>query len=398
MKKRVVIVGAGIVGLASAYKLSLARPDWDIRILEKEPGIAKHQTGHNSGVIHSGIYYKPGSLKALNCKKGYAELLEFCQQHKIQHEITGKIIAAATAAERPLLDSILARGLQNGLTGIRKIGAAEAREIEPNVRCTEAIWVPQTGIIHYPDVAATYQNILTKSGATFHFQAKVSGIVSTPDGATVVQSTQGDFEADLLINCTGLYADQLVRMTDPTFEAQHIPFRGEYYVFKPEREGMIRNLIYPVPNPNFPFLGVHFTRMAKGGVEAGPNAVLAFGRESYHRSEVHWGELGDILRYPGFRKIAARYWRDGLGELWRSYSKAAFVRALQRLVPAVQGSDLVPGGAGVRAQLCLRDGSLVDDFHFVKQRGILHVVNAPSPAATASLAIGAEIVNQALAL
>lgn len=393
MKKRVVVIGAGIVGLATAYHLKRKRPELDLIVVDKENGVAAHQTSHNSGVIHSGIYYKPGSLKALNCKKGYDMLLEFCREHGIRHEITGKIIAAADASEHGLLDQIFERGRQNGLAGIAKISAEAAREIEPNVRCSAAVWVPQTGIIDYPDVANVYRGILEAQDTRFVYGAKTTQINRNSDQTHTVVTTAGAFTAELVVNCAGLYADDIARMTNPEFQGQVIPFRGEYYQFKPESEGLVRNLIYPVPNPNFPFLGVHFTRMARGGVEAGPNAVLAYAREGYHRSQFNWPELTRLLRFSGFHKIAARYWRDGWAEFKRSYSKAAFVSALQRLVPDVTAADLVEGGAGVRAQICMPDGSLVDDFLVLRRPGVVHVVNAPSPAATASLAVGEHVAE-----
>lgn len=396
MAQKITIIGAGIVGLAAGLKLLEQRPDIELTVLDKEMKEAQHQTGHNSGVIHSGIYYKPGSLKALNCKIGYDLLLAFCDAHQLPYEITGKIIAATHEAERPLLNNIFLRGQENGLAGIRKISASEAKAIEPHVRCVEAVWVPQTGIIDYAIVAAKYADLIRQKGGTIFFNARVEAIRGNGSGQHVVVTQQREYPADLVINCAGLYSDKIARMTVPDFSGQIIPFRGEYYELKSEAQHLVNNLIYPVPNPNFPFLGVHFTRMAKGGVEAGPNAVLAYAREGYHRRTVKWSELFETLRFAGFRKVAFQYWHDGLGELHRSYHKAAFVRALQNLLPEIRAEHLQAGGAGVRAQLCLQDGSLVDDFLILEKPGVINIVNAPSPAATASLAIGEKIATQAL--
>ncbi len=391
MSKKIVIIGGGIVGLATAYKLQEIQPTADITVLDKENDVAQHQTGNNSGVIHSGIYYKPGSLKALNCKRGYQMLLDFCQAHGVRHEITGKIISATRKEELPLLDNIFQRGIENGLANIRKISTEEAQEIEPYVNCLQGVFVPQSGIVYYTEVAQKFRELVLQKGANLVLGAKTIGIVPQQGTQHVVQTTSGDFLADTVLNCAGLHSDEIARMTVPDFKGQILPFRGEYYELKHDSAYLVKNLIYPVPNPNFPFLGVHFTRMMKGGVEAGPNAVLAYAREGYTKSTINWGELGATLGFPGFRKVALKYWRDGAGELYRSYSKAAFVQALQNLLPAIKSEHLVPGGAGVRAQLCMPDGSLVDDFLILQKPGVINVVNAPSPAATASLAIGAHI-------
>jgi (S)-2-hydroxyglutarate dehydrogenase len=396
LNKKITIIGAGIVGLATALKLLEFRKDFDIIVLDKESEISSHQTGHNSGVIHSGIYYKPGSLKAINCKHGYQLLLDFCQKYDIPHEITGKIIAATHEGEQSLLDNIFIRGQQNELTGIRKISTAEAQEIEPHVRCTAAVWVPQTGIIDYKKVAQQYRLLIEQYGGSVVTNAEVTSIVPQKGSSFSIESTQGVFHSDLVINCAGLYSDTIARMTVPEFSGQILPFRGEYYDLKPAATFLVKNLIYPVPNPNFPFLGVHFTRMANGGVEAGPNAVLAYAREGYHRSKINWSELSKTLAFPGFRKVAAKYWKDGMGEFYRSYSKAAFVHALQNLIPEIKSEHLEEGSAGVRAQLCLKDGTLVDDFLILQKPGVINVVNAPSPAATASLAVGEHIAKLAL--
>lgn len=391
----VVIAGAGIVGLATGYLLLQQRPQWRVAILDKENDIARHQTGHNSGVIHSGIYYKPGSQKALNCRRGYQALLQFCAEHDIRHEVCGKIIVATSEQEKPLLDHIFQRGIANGMSGIRKITSAEVHEKEPHVRSVEAIWVPQAGIIDYRDVATKYAQIFRESGGTIHLNCAVRS-VATRRGICVVEAGDLEFSARIFVNCAGLYSDKIARMTMPEVDVRIIPLRGEYYELVKEKEYLVRHLVYPVPNPNFPFLGVHFTRMIKGGIEAGPNAVLAFRREGYRRGDVHWGELWETFRFSGFRRIARRYWREGVDELHRSYSKKAFVRALQHLIPEIRESDLKPGGAGVRAQACDSSGQLIDDFLIYENEQVINVCNAPSPAATASLAIGESIAAKVL--
>ncbi len=390
----VLIVGAGIVGLSTAYQLIQEQPGLSIAIVDKELGPAAHQTGHNSGVIHSGIYYKPGSHRAINCRKGYDQLLQFCERHAIPFERCGKVIVASNAKEAKVLPGILERGKANGLEGIRMIGPEETREKEPFVQVEKAIWVPQTGIIDYKQVAEKYLELFRENGGTSFFKAKVKAIKQEAGGTWV---SFGEYEAKvkLLINCAGLYADQLSNKTGMCKDLQVIPFRGEYYVLKREKQYLVNNLIYPVPNPHFPFLGVHFTRMIKGGIEAGPNAVLAFSREGYSRWDINLAELTKTIRFSGFRKLAFQYWREGLDELYRSYSKKAFVRALQKLLPEIQAEDLERGGAGVRAMAVNAEGEMLDDFLFAEAPGVINVCNAPSPAATASLAIGAEITGRA---
>ncbi len=389
----IAIIGAGIVGLATAYQLSRQRPELRIAIIEKEEGPARHQTGHNSGVIHSGIYYTPGSAKALNCRRGYRYLLDFAAEHGIRHEVCGKVIVATREEEQERLDGILERGIANGLEGIRKIGPEELREIEPHVRGLEAIWVPQTGIINYREVAEKYLELALEANAEVFFGARVVDISINKEEATVHTSRQA-IHCRMVANCAGLYSDKVARMTMPDLDIKILPFRGEYYELRPEKQHLANNLIYPVPNPNFPFLGVHYTRMIDGGVEAGPNAVLAFKREGYSRWDINTSELMETLAFPGFRKIAGRYWRDGLGEMHRSYSKRAFVKALQHLIPEVGEEDLQRGGAGVRAMACDADGNLIDDFLIESRPRVVNVLNAPSPAATASLAIGETIAEQ----
>jgi (S)-2-hydroxyglutarate dehydrogenase len=396
MPQHITIIGAGIVGLATAYNLLKRNPDLKITVLEKEDGPARHQTGHNSGVIHSGIYYKPGSTKALNCKRGYDQLLTFCQQYGIKHDICGKVIVATKESERPLLDNIFKRGQENGLTGIRKISAAETREIESHVRAVEAIWVPQTGIVDYKAVAQKYAELIEEQGGTILYNQKVTRIWMEDSGPVITTVHGMVIDANLVINCAGLYADRITALTEESIDWKVLPFRGEYYELRKDREHLVRNLIYPVPNPNFPFLGVHFTRMINGGIEAGPNAVLAFRREGYSRWQIHLGELTETLLFPGFRKIAAKYWDDGWMEMRRSFSKKLFVKTLQELIPEIQEQDVHRAGSGVRAQACTRDGQLVDDFLITQRPGVINVCNAPSPAATASLAIGETIAEMAL--
>ena len=392
----VVIVGGGIVGLATGYKLISARPDLKIAILEKESQLAKHQTANNSGVIHSGLYYKPGSLKAINCIKGYHELVNFCKEEKIPYEITGKVVVATRESQRPLLTMLLERGLQNGLTGTRKITLDELKEYEPYCTGVGAIHVPQTGIVDYLQVALAYGRKIMQQGGGIFLDHKVLEI-NQKDSINYIETSNGTFQAKLVVNCAGLYSDKVARMNDSSInDVKIIPFRGEYFKLKEDREYLVKNLIYPVPDPNFPFLGVHFTRMKKGGVEAGPNAVLAFKREGYKNTQVNFAELAETLAWPGFQKVAGKYWKTGLGELYRSFSKAAFTKALQELIPEIQESDLVEGGAGVRAQACDRTGGLLDDFAIRESEFAINVLNAPSPAATSSLSIGGTVAEMVL--
>ncbi|NUQ25852.1 MAG: L-2-hydroxyglutarate oxidase [Saprospiraceae bacterium] len=391
----VIIIGAGIVGLATAFRLSELQPGLRITLIDKEEGPAQHQTGHNSGVIHSGIYYKPGGSKAVHCSQGYKAMLAFCEKYDVPHEICGKVIVATRPEELPRLDEILEKGIANGLQGLQKLGPEATRELEPHVQALASIYVPQAGIVNYATVARAYLQQITQRGAQSVFGAKVLDIQLRPGEATVVTS-RGDYRSRLVINCAGLYADKITAMTMPESQVRILPFRGEYYELNPDKQYLVRNLIYPVPNPNFPFLGVHYTRKIGGGIEAGPNAVLAFRREGYSRWDFHAPELAETLAFSGFRKIAARYWRDGLGEMYRSFSKAAFVKALQHLIPEVGESDLHRGGAGVRAMACDPQGNLIDDFLFLEKQQVINVCNAPSPAATASLAIGETVARKAM--
>ncbi len=395
IKYDVIVSGAGIVGLATAMHLLHRAPGLRIAVVEKEPGVAAHQSSHNSGVIHSGIYYKPGSQRALNCKRGYDLMIAFCTRYDIPFDICGKIIVATEEQERSRLHAIYQRGIENGLIGLKKISRDEAREIEPHVDALEAVWVPQAGIVDYGTVAQQYANLIRTSGGDIFTGLRVMAL--TMNGGTVVVQTEGqELQGNIFINCSGLYSDKVAQMTGERPDLQILPFRGEYYEIIPERQYLVRNLVYPVPNPNFPFLGVHFTRMIGGGIEAGPNAVLAFRREGYSRWDMHPGELAETLTFPGFRKIAAKYWRDGWAEMKRSYSKRHFVAALQRLVPDIRPEDVEPGRSGVRAMACDRAGNLLDDFLILERPHIINVCNAPSPAATASLAIGEAIAAKAL--
>ena len=396
MKKEVLIIGGGIVGLATAWRLMEARPDLKVTVLEKEPELATHQTGHNSGVIHSGIYYRPGTLRARNCMEGYGELLRFCDEHGIPYDICGKVIVATRPEELPQLDKILDHGLQNGLKDIRRISAAETREHEPHVNVVESLWVPQAGIINYRKVANKYAELITARGGVIRTGFKVTSIKRSDNEITVIGEA-GEVSGNLLISCAGLYADKVAKMTGQKIPGiQILPFRGEYYELKPEKQYLVNNLIYPVPNPEFPFLGVHYTRMIEGGIEAGPNAVLAFRREGYSRWDLDLSELLETLSYPGFMRLAAKHWRYGWGEMYRSFSKSAFVKALQHLIPDVGYDDLQRGGAGVRAMACDLKGKLIDEFLIFEDHNIINVCSAPSPAATASLAIGKTIAGKAL--
>ena len=390
MQQDVIVVGGGIVGLATALKLLEKDPGRRLSVIEKENQLARHQTGNNSGVIHSGLYYKPGSLKASNCIRGYRLLIDFCDQHGIPYELCGKIVVATTEQELPLLQNLFQRGQLNGLSGFKMLDAAGLREYEPHVNGLAGFFVPQTGIVDYRLVAEKYGDEIRKNGGQIFLGEKVLKVTSEVGGITV-ETTRTTHNGRVLINCAGLYSDKVARLTSPEINIKIIPFRGEYYKLRSDREYLVKNLIYPVPDPNFPFLGVHFTRMMRGGVEAGPNAVLAFKREGYRRSDINLTELTETLAWPGFQKVARKYWKTGLGEMYRSFSKGAFTRALQKLIPEITEGDLVEGGAGVRAQACDRTGGLVDDFLIFEEKSIINVCNAPSPAATSSLSIGESV-------
>lgn len=390
------IIGGGIVGLATALRLTQQRPGIRVAVLEKEPRVAAHQTGNNSGVIHSGLYYKPGSLKASMCRDGYDEMLRFCRDEGIAHDICGKVVVATREAEHGSLEELHRRGAANGLTGLRWLDAAGIKEIEPHCTGIRGLFVPQTGIVDYGVVSEKYAERIRAAGGEIHLNARAESIRRNSAGLIEVTTANQTYVARLLVSCAGLHSDRVARCTEPDLQLRITPFRGEYYVLKPAAHHLVRNLIYPVPDPAFPFLGVHFTRMIQGGVECGPNAVFAFAREAYRKTDFSWRDTLETFRWPGFRKVARKYWRTGLGEFHRSFSKGAFVRALQKLIPEITSADLEPGGAGIRAQACDIHGKLIDDFHFVESANIIHVCNAPSPAATASLAIGATIARKAL--
>jgi L-2-hydroxyglutarate oxidase LhgO len=390
----VIVIGGGVVGLAVALEITHRFPHLRLLVLEKEDGVARHQSGHNSGVIHSGVYYKPGSLKARLCMAGAAAMIEFCRGHGIPHKVCGKVVVATSPDELPQLEDLRQRGEANGLTGLRLIGPEELREIEPHAAGLQALLVPSTGVTDYVAVCQKYSELISDAGGTILTSALVTGLKRLPD-EIVVETSRGAFTTTSLINCAGLFSDRISRMAGDDPQVMIVPFRGEYYDLIPERASLVRALIYPVPDPRFPFLGVHFTRRISGKVDAGPNAVLALQREGYRRSDVSLRDLGSFVAFPGFWHMAAQHWRSGFDEFHRSLSKAAFVRALQRLLPEVREEDLVPGASGVRAQALKRDGVLVDDFRFVQSGKILHVLNVPSPAATASLTIGRTIVDTA---
>jgi L-2-hydroxyglutarate oxidase len=395
MQNDVVIIGGGIVGLASAWNILKQNPGLKVAILEKEAQLAAHQTGHNSGVIHSGIYYKPGSLKAQNCIGGYHMLLDFCREHGIRFDLCGKLIVATDDWELPLLDNLYKRGLENRLDKISMVEQERLKEFEPHMRGIRAIHVPYTGIIDYTDVSLKLAELIEQMGGRIYTSQQAKDIRVKTDGVEVV-TDYGVHSAKLMVNCAGLYCDKIAEMAGEKPDTRIIPFRGEYFMLKPEKRGLVRNLIYPVPDPNFPFLGVHFTRMIDGGIEAGPNAVFAFKREGYEKADVDLVELFESLTWPGFQKVATRFWKTGMGEFYRSFSKTAFTKALQKFIPEVQEDDLVPAEAGVRAQACDRTGGLLDDFKIIENNRAIHILNAPSPAATSSLSIGQTIANLTL--
>lgn len=390
-----IIVGGGVVGLATALQLLNKNPSLKVLVLEKEKEVAKHQTGNNSGVIHSGLYYKPGSLKAKNCIHGYNLLIDFCQQNDVPFELCGKVIVATEERELPLLKNLYDRGLQNGLQNLKMLTGEEINEYEPYAKGLRGIFVPQTGIVDFRLVAQKYAEVLKHKQGEVNLGERVIDIKMNHK-QVMVETDKQHYTSNIVINCAGLYSDKVARLTSKNIDVKIVPFRGEYYKLKKEKEYLVRNLIYPVPDPNFPFLGVHFTRMARGGVEAGPNAVLAFSREGYKKSDINLAELGETLAWPGFQKVAAKYWRTGFGEMYRSFSKAAFTKALQKMLPDIKEGDLAEGGAGVRAQACDRKGGLVDDFMIIEEPKVINVCNAPSPAATSSLAIGETVSDLAL--
>jgi L-2-hydroxyglutarate oxidase len=388
--ERIVVVGGGIIGLATAWRLGQRFPNARVTVLEKEPAVCRHQSGHNSGVLHSGLYYKPGSRKARLAVTGIRQMIDFCREHSIPHEVCGKIVVATSEEELPRLQTLFERGTQNGLEGLQMLTGDELREIEPHAAGIAAIRVPQEGIADYPRVCETLVGLIRAQGGEVVTSARVTSIVRKGDTWRVA-STAGDYECARVVTCAGLQSDRLAAMTGANRTVRIVPFRGEYYKIRPERESLVRHLIYPVPDPKFPFLGVHFTRMIHGGIEAGPNAVLAFAREGYTKTDINPHDILDAVMFRGLWRFLGKYPKMCWDETRRSFSRALFCASLQRLVPDIQPEDLMEGGAGVRAQAMSPDGSFVEDFHFVQGPGELHVVNAPSPGATASLALGEEI-------
>lgn len=388
----VAVIGAGIIGLSVGLELVRKNPSLKVIILDKECEVASHQTGHNSGVLHSGLYYKPGSLKARLCVEGRAAIVQFCEEHAIPHQICGKIIVASDEREITGLNELLRRGHANGVVGLRELDAWQIREIEPHASGLRGIHVPTTGITDFKMISAKYAELIKRGGGEVLTSSRVDGIVREA-GAIVLETSSCTVHARFAINCAGLQSDLIAKMAGASLGLRIVPFRGEYYELVPSKNYLIAGLLYPVADPRFPFLGVHFTRHIHGGVEAGPNAVLSFKREGYTRTSFNLGDALSTALFLGFWKMAARNWKSGVGEIYRSWNKQAFTRALQKLVPSLTEQDIQPGGSGVRAQALDRFGNLLDDFHFVFQDRILHVCNVPSPAATASLVIGREIVS-----
>ena len=386
------IVGGGIVGLSTGMALSRRHPYARILVLEKENRWAAHQSGHNSGVIHSGVYYKPGSLKAQFATAGKRAVVEFCEEHGIKYDICGKVIVATQPDQVPIMEKIYQRGLANGLKG-SKIGPEELKEIEPHVKGVAAIRVPSAGIVDYKQVTEAYAKVLKGNGATLRLNTRVKAV--SPNGpGLMVESNNGVFQTRFLVNCAGLHSDRIARKMGVETNMKIVPFRGEYYQLKPEKRYLAKHLIYPVPNPDFPFLGVHFTRMINGEVHAGPNAVLSLKREGYTKKEFNLRDFVDVITYGGFWKLACKNWQEGTKEMIRSFSKAAFVRSLQELIPEVEANDIEPAGAGVRAQALMPNGKMMDDFVLLPGHRSIHVCNAPSPAATASIPIGEAIAER----
>jgi L-2-hydroxyglutarate oxidase len=388
----VIIIGGGIVGLATAYNFVQRFPRHKIVILEKEDGPAKHQTGRNSGVLHSGIYYKPGSLKAQNCRTGKQAMEVFCHKEGVPYEICGKVIVATEHKELERLDDIYLRGQKNGVT-CEKIGPERLKELEPHAAGLMAIHVPETGIVDYIAVCEKMLAHIREAEGQFVTGARVFGMTPADKG-TVVQTTQGEFKAGIVVNCAGLHSDRMTALSGQKSGVRIVPFRGEFFKLTPEAEHLCRTLIYPVPDPRLPFLGVHFTKLVGGGVECGPNAVLAFAREGYSMGKINLRDLIDTFTYKGFLKLSAKYWQVGVMEMWRSFSKAAFVGALQKLIPEIRSEHLETAPSGVRAQAVSPEGNLVDDFMIEESDRVINVCNAPSPAATAALNIGREIVDK----
>ena len=389
---KIIVIGGGIVGLATAYRLGQRMPGAAITVLEKENAVGQHQTGHNSGVLHCGLYYKPGSVKARLAVQGIRQMVEFCRRNSVPHEICGKLVVAADATEVDRLRALQERGTANGLEGLRWLEREEMREIEPHVGGVAGLRVPQEGIVDYARVCVALVARIEERGARVTTGARVVRLRPSGKG-WVAETAAGEFAADYLINCAGLFCDRVAELAGERRDMRILPFRGEYYKIRADRQQLVRNLIYPVPDPSFPFLGVHFTRLIHGGIEAGPNAVLATAREGYRKSDFKAADLADVLTYSGFWRFLRRYPAMCWYELRRSFSRELFCRSLARLVPEIQPGDLATGGSGVRAQAITPEGDLVQDFRFIERANALHVLNAPSPAATASLAIGAEIAG-----
>jgi L-2-hydroxyglutarate oxidase len=385
----IAVIGGGIVGLATAWQITKRRPDIKVVLLEKEADLAHHQTGHNSGVLHAGVYYKPGSLKAINCRQGREIIIKFCEEEGIKHDICGKVVVALSEAELPSMEMIFERAKANGVD-CEKIPLERLKELEPHAAGVAAFHVRDTGIVDFKEVCYRFAKHVEERGGKIVTRAKVVGIKRS-SGEVVLISKAGEFSAKVMINCAGLQSDRIASMAGEHPAVKIVPFRGEYYNLKPEAWGLVNNLIYPVPNPEFPFLGVHFTRMIHGGVDCGPNAVLAFAREGYTKLKINCRDLLETAFYPGLWRIAGKYMKIGTGEMWRSFNKAAFVKALQRLVPEITSDVLVPAAAGVRAQAIARDGKMVDDFVIQETERVVNVLNAPSPAATAAMNIGKTI-------
>ena len=387
----IIIIGGGIIGTATALELK-NNANLNILLIEAEKELASHQTGNNRGVIHSGLYYKPGSLKAKNCTEGRELLYKFCDKNNIEYVRCGKIVVANTDSEINAMEALFNRGVANGLKGIKKLSSEEIKEFEPHAKGISGLFVPQTGIVDYTKVTNAYARLFLENDGIIETNCKFLSL-KILNNELVLVTTKGEFKTKFIVNCGGLYSDKIAKLCGVNPGLQIVPFRGEYYKMKKDKEYLVKNLIYPVPDPRFPFLGVHFTRMINGGVEAGPNAVLAFKREGYFKKDFSINDVSRMFLYSGFWKMASKYYRMGFGEFYRSFSKKAFVKALQKLVPAIQIDDIEPGGAGVRAQALEPNGKLVDDFRIVEANKMVHVLNAPSPAATASLAIGRTIAK-----
>ena len=387
-----VIVGGGIVGLATAFQAWTRFPDIHITLLEKEEALASHQTGHNSGVIHSGIYYKPGSLKAKNCLEGYQMLIEFCKNYEVPYELCGKVIVATVPEEIPALETLYQRGVENGLEGLTYLDPDDIRKYEPHTRGVKGVFVPQTGIVNYRDLCFKMAQLLEQSERVkIRLKSEVIGFSNAQENVEIYLKDGQALQAQKVINCAGLYCDKVAKLAGEKLNVKIIPFRGEYYTINPSKSYLVNSLIYPVPDANFPFLGVHFTRRISGEIEAGPNAVFAFKREGYNKTSFHVMEFLESICWRGFQKVAFKYWQTGLGEYYRSFSKSAFTKALQKLVPEIQTNDLLPASAGVRAQAVDSQGNLLDDFFIQESKHFIHVLNAPSPAATSSLSIGLTV-------